>query len=155
MNLRHGEKVMPAIERNIILNLPVEFAARYLSNPSHFADFCSNMIEVSDVETHLSGVGKFAWVYKMMGARIFGAGEFNETKHNQQLEMRFRGGIQANIVWRFQPLDEGLQLAVNVDYITPPPLLKKHGEDTILHQNEQAVEHMLINLKTLLEAQYA
>jgi hypothetical protein len=146
---------MTTVEKNIILKVSSEFAVRYLSDPSHFADFCPNMVEVSEVETHLQRAGKFAWVYKMMDARIFGKAEFNETKHNQQLDIRFWGGIQGNIVWRLQPLDEGVQLEVKLDYITPPPLLKKHTEDAILHHNEQAVEHMLLNLKTLLDAHHA
>jgi hypothetical protein len=146
---------MPAIEKKIILKVPAEFVVRYLSDPSHLAEVCQNMIEFSEVERHLPGSVKFAWVYKMMGARIFGEAEVNETKHNQQLIMRFWGGIQGDILWQFQPVDEGILLEVKLDYITPSPLLKKHTEDAILHQNEHAVEHMLINLKTLLDAEHA
>jgi hypothetical protein len=91
----------------------------------------------------------------MMGARIFGAAEVNETKHNQQLNMHFWGGIQGDILWQFQPLDEGTLLEVKLDYSTPAPLLKSHTEDAIFRQNEHAVEHMLINLKTLLDAEHA
>lgn len=146
---------MPVIEKNIILKIPVEFAIQYLSIPSHLTEFCQNLIEVGEVEKHLPGSVKFTWVYKMMGARIFGEAEVNETKHNRQLDMRFWGGIHGNIVWQFQPLDEGILLEVKLDYVTPSPLLKKHNEDTIYRQNEHAVEHMLINLKTLLDAHHA
>jgi hypothetical protein len=52
-------------------------------------------------------------------------------------------------------LDEGVQLEVELDYMTPAPLLKKHSEDDILHENEHAIEHMLTDLKARLEAHYA
>jgi hypothetical protein len=146
---------MLVVEKNIILKVPVEFAVRYLSDPSHLTEFCQNMIEVSDIERQMPRSGKFAWVYKMMGARIFGEAKFHETKHNQQIDLHFWGGIQGNIVWQFQPLDEGTLVEIKLDYITPSPLLKKHSENAILRQNEHAIEQMFINLKTRLEAEYA
>jgi uncharacterized protein YndB with AHSA1/START domain len=146
---------MPVIEKNINLKVSVESVVRYLSDPSHLTEYCRNMIEVSDVERQIPGAGKFTWVYKMMGVRTFGEAEFHETKHNQQLVVRFWGGVQGSLIWQFKPLDTGTLLEVKCDYITPPPLLKKHTEDAILHQNEHAVEHMLINLKTLLGAYHA
>ena len=146
---------MSTIEKNIILKVPAEHAFRYLSDPSHLTKFCSNMIEVSDVDGHLPALGKFGWVYKMMDALIFGEAEFREPKHNQQLNIRFWGGIHGGIVWQFQHLDEDTLLVFKLDYSTPVPLLKKHTEDTILRQSEHSVEHMLIRLKTLLETHYA
>lgn len=146
---------MPVLEKNIILKFPAESVIRYLSTPSDFTKLCQNMIEVSDVERQMHGAWKFAWVYKMMGDRIFGGAEFHETIHNQQIDMHFWGGIKGSFVWQFKPLDEGILLDVKLDYITPSPLLKKHTEDAILRQNEHAVEHMLINLKNLLDAHHA
>jgi len=35
---------MSVIEKNIILRVPAEFVVRYLSAPSHLAEFCLNML---------------------------------------------------------------------------------------------------------------
>ena len=50
-----------------------------------------------------------------------------------------------------QPSEDGILLAVKLDYTVPQPLLKKHTEEAILHQNERAIEDVLTNLKSLLE----
>jgi hypothetical protein len=146
---------MPVIEKHITVNVPAEVAIRYLSTPSNLTEICENVVEVSDAERHKPGEGKFAWSYKMLDVRIFGEAEFHEIKHNQQLNINFKGGIQGEVVWQFQPLDEGLLLQFKLDYATPPPLLKKHTEDDILRQNDLAAEHMLIVLKSTLAAYHA
>jgi hypothetical protein len=146
---------MPVIEKSIAINVPAEVAIRYLSTPSNLTEICENMVEVSDVERHKLNEGKFTWAYKMLDVRIFGEAEFHEIKHNQQLNIHFKGGIQGNVVWQFKPLDEELLLQIKLDYLPPPPLLKKHTEQAILHQNELAIEHMLITLKSMLDTHHA
>jgi polyketide cyclase/dehydrase/lipid transport protein len=143
---------MPVVKRNTSLNVSAELTFRYLSDPSYFTEFCSNVVEVNDVQRHTPGKTKFAWVYKMMDVRILGEAEVKETKHNQQLDVHFWGGIRGSITWRLQPLSEGTLVEIELDYVIPEPLLKKHSEDTISNQNEHDVQDMLTNLKTHLNA---
>jgi uncharacterized membrane protein len=143
---------MPVIKRSISLKVPAEEVFRYLGNPSHLTEFCPNMMDIGDVRQHPQENTRFTWVYKMMGIRILGEAEFSEVKHDQQLNVRFWGGIQGNIVWRLQPADEGILLEVELDYTAPTPLLKKHSADAMLRQNEHAVEDMLTRLQALMEA---
>jgi hypothetical protein len=127
---------------------------RYLSDPIHLTEFCTNVVEVSDVR-HLPGNTKFAWVYKMIGVRIIGEAAIDEILPHQQLTIRFYGGVQGSIVWQLQAESEGTFLEIKLDYILPAPLLKKHSETVILRQNEYDIESTLVHLQTLLEAHHA
>lgn len=146
---------MPVIKRNIALKVPAEVAFRYLSDPSHFTEVCLNVIEISDVQRHPAGEVTFTWVSMMTGVRIFGEAEIIAIKHDEALSIGFRGGIHGQFVWHIQPVADGIRLEIEVNYVTPAPLLKKHSEKVILHQNEAAVEAMLTHLKTTLDADTA
>jgi hypothetical protein len=145
---------MPAIHRNIALQVSSDLVLRHLADPAYLTELCPAML-ISDVEKHPLGSTKFAWAHKMLGVRLFGEAAIAETTHDQQVTLHFWGGVHGNLVWQVQTLDEGILLEIKLDYITPPPLLKKHTEDDILRHNEYAVEHMLGTLKTLVEAHHA
>jgi hypothetical protein len=109
------------------------------------------MIEVSDIQHHPPNGAKFGWIYKMLGVRAYGEAEVKETKHHQELTIHFWGSIRGTLTWQVQPSEDEVLLAVKLDYTVPQPLLKKHTEEAILHQNERAIEDVLTNLKSLLE----
>jgi uncharacterized membrane protein len=143
---------MPAIERSITLNVPVEMAFRYLFNPTHLPEICPSIIEVSDVQHHTGRSTEFEWIFKMIGVRFEGGGEITDTRHNQQLDMHFWGGIRGNLTCLLQPVEDGVRLEMRVDYTLPAPLLHKHAVDTIIQSNEHTVECMLTSMKIQLEA---
>ena len=142
---------MPVIEKNIILNAPPKTVFHYLSEPTHFLELCPNIIEISDLQQHSPGKAQFKWIVKMVGVRFEGQAELKHVHQNQQIDVHFWGGIRSNLIWRLQPLDEDTVLKIEVDYTPPPPLLKKHDENTVLLQVEDSVALMLNSLKTSLE----
>lgn len=142
---------MPAIERNLHLQVPPEAVFRYLSELTHLTEFCPNMIEVSNIQNSLNNT-TFAWTFKLIGVRFQGEAEFKQDKYHHELHIRFWGGVRGSLTWQMQPSDDGVVLVTKVDYDVPAPLLKKHDESTIVRQIEHSVECMVKNLKTLLEA---
>ncbi len=141
---------MPALKSTIRLQVPAELAFRYLSSPSHLTDYCPNLLEISALRQYREGAS-FAWVYQMMGTCFFGRAEMAVTRYNQQLNIRFWGGIRGHVTWTLDAADKATFLSFKADYITPLPLLKAYTEEAIFHQNEQNAEYMLSRLKAQLE----
>ena len=142
---------MPTIERNIHLNVPVEVAYRYLSEPTHLPEFCPNVQEVGKTQRQSRGGVEFSWAFKMVGVRFEGMAELNETQHNRRLDMHVWGGIKGSVAWQVEPVGVGVVVTVSIDYELPAPILRGHSEATIIQSNEQIAECTLKNLKTLLE----
>lgn len=144
---------MPVLERHISLKVPIESVFQYLGDPAHFMNLSPDSLEIREVRRQSPASVKFAWVYKMMGIRLFGEAELNETLHGRQLDLRFWGGMHGSIVWQLQTGNEGTILHLRLEYMVPAPLLKKHTEEMICQQNEMAVEQLLGNLKARLETE--
>jgi len=141
---------MPKIERNFVVNVPVELVFSYLSNPMKQVEWLPSVIDVRDVKG--AGVGQsFSWTYKMMGKTFKGEAEYTEYIPNEWLVSKTRRGINSTWTWAFKPQGEQTSVNVVIEYHVPVPLLGKLGEMLILHHNEQEADLAAANIKKRLE----
>lgn len=140
---------MPVFEKTINLNVPATTAFRYLSDPANLLELCPNIVEISDIQRHIPDSAKFNWITKLLGVRFEGEAELRQTRHDQQIDAHFWGGLRGEATIEIHP---DTLLILKLDYALPTPLLKKHREDVILWQFEHSVDCALASLKTLLEA---
>jgi uncharacterized membrane protein len=144
---------MPKIDTTITINAPVEKVFSYLQdNPMNLLEIWPNMVEIKDVQQLPKGGTSFRWAYKMAGIRFKGTSEDIEYIANQRVVSKTKGGIETTYTWTFQPKDGGTEMAVEVDWAIPLPVLGKLAEALIVKQQEREFAVVLANLKDRMEA---
>jgi carbon monoxide dehydrogenase subunit G len=88
----------------------------------------------------------------MAGMRFEGTSKNTEIVPNQRIVSINEGGIDAEIIWEFQPEGEATKVTMQGDYTVPIPLIGKLAEVFIVKQNENEAETLLANLKARMEA---
>jgi uncharacterized membrane protein len=143
---------MAKLESSISINAPVEKVFEYASKPQNQPEFWPSLMEVKNVKELPNGGYSYDFVYKMVGVRLSGSSEDTEFVPNERLVSVSKGGIESKFTWLFQSADGGTDLAVEVEYTVPVPVLGKFAESVIVGQLEKEAEVILHNFKTILEA---
>jgi len=141
---------MAKIERSFVINVPVEKAFSYISNPMKQVEWLPSIINVRDIRG--DGVDqRFNWTYKMKGIPFKGVAEYTEYIPNEWLVYRTKRGIRSTWTWEFKPI--GITTLVNlvIEYNIPVPVLGRVGEKLILQQNEREADLGVANIKERLE----
>jgi uncharacterized membrane protein len=143
---------MPKIEKSIRIDAPVEKIFDYWTEPANLPEFWPSVVEVKDRQRLPNGGNFFRWVYKMAGMRFEGSSEDVEYVANQRTVTECKGGIDSTITVTLQPEGDGTQVAFEVEYTVPVPLLGKLAEAAIVRLNQNEIELLLANLKARMEA---
>jgi uncharacterized membrane protein len=143
---------MVKIERNILINAPVEDVFAYHSDPRNSPEYWPSFIEVKDIEELPNGGKKYSWVYKMAGIRFNGMTTTTEFEKNQLITTKSEGGIDSTFSYTYKAEGDGTRLSMMVDYSVPVPVLGKLAESFILKMNEREADTVMANLKDRLEA---
>jgi len=141
---------MEKIERNIVLNIPVEKVFSYMSHPINQLEWLPGLVDIQDITGE--GVGRTCgWTYKMMGIPFRGKAECTEHIPNERIVIKTTGSIVS--IWDFTLIPQGVMTSVNlvVDYTIPVPLIGKLGEKLILWQNEREADLAMTKIKKSLE----
>lgn len=143
---------MAKVERNVLIQAPVEKVFGFAADPSHLPEFWPSMIEVKEVEPLPNGGHRFRWVYQMAGMRFEGTSDDIEYAPNQRFTQKSRGGIDSAITWTFMADSGGARVTFQAEYTVPVPLLGRLAEAVIVKVNEHEAEALLANLKARMEA---
>jgi uncharacterized membrane protein len=146
-----GGNPMVRIERNILINAPVEKVFAYHSDPENSPEYWPSFQEVKDIEMLPNGGKKYNWVYKMAGIRLNGSTTTTEFEENKQLSIKSEGGIDSTFSYTYQTEGDGTRLNLVVEYTVPVPVLGKLAESFILKMNEREADTVMANLKDILE----
>lgn len=141
---------MAKLEKAITVNVPVEKAFSYVTNPLNQLEWLPSITDVREV-TGLGKAQRFAWTYKMMGMPLKGQTEVTDYVANKRLVFKTTGGIASTWAWTFAGAAGKSQLNLTVDYTVPVPILGKIAEKLILRQNEREAELAMANIKARLE----
>jgi uncharacterized membrane protein len=142
---------MPVIENTIVLHAPVEKVFRYLIDPIHLPEFCSDVSTVNVVQHYDANDTQFAWSAKMVGVHFEGMATVKNLGHNERIEIHFWGGLKGSVVWLMHPKGQDTELIMSFEYTAPQPLVRKHRPETLIEYNQAVIEDSLQILKTLLE----
>ena len=91
----------------------------------------------------------------MAGAKIDGASVVTEYEVNHRIVTSSNSGIENQITWTLEPVDDGTRFTADAEYKVPIPLLGKLAEAVIVRQNEQEFITVCENLKSRMELETA
>ncbi len=137
---------MAKIEKATILHTPIENIFRYISEPSNAPEFWPSLMEVKDVQSLPNGGYRFGWVYKMVGMRFEGTGEYTQIVPNQYFVIETKGSICSIITWTFRSRANITRVTLTIEYKIPIPLLGKLAEAIIVKMNDQEGDLVMVNL---------
>jgi uncharacterized protein YndB with AHSA1/START domain len=143
---------MAKLEREVIINAPVEKVFQFVATPENFPEVWPSMVDVTDVEALPGGGHKFSWVYKMAGVKLNGESETVEYEENRRMVSETKGGIQSRFVWNFSTEGDGTKLQVDIEYTVPVPVAGKLAEGVVAKMNEREATTLVSNIKDRLEA---
>ena len=138
---------MARVEKEVIVNAPVEKVFSYISEPNNLLEFWPSLVEIKDVQSLPNGGYSARWVYKMAGMRFDGTGEYTQVIPNHWIIIETKGGVSSTITWTFRSVQDGTRVNLTVEYRVPIPLLGKLAEAIIVMMNEQEGDLMMANLR--------
>jgi uncharacterized membrane protein len=141
---------MYQVSKSITISAPVHVIYDYVHHPENLLKIAPNLLAVMDVQQLPNGGKSFQWEYRLVGVRMVGVCKTTTCTANRLLESEIRGGIHGKVIWQLQPRDNKTEVTLVFEYMPPAPLLRKHDLNTILRENELAVETILTNLKSIV-----
>jgi len=135
------------IDKEVILEVPVEEIFGYISEPRNLPEFWSSLMEVKDIQSLPDGGYTAQWVYKMLGVRFEGTGEYTRIVPNEFFVIKTKGDIKGTITWTFRSRGNITKVTLTIEYTIPIPLLGKLAEAIILKINEQEIDLLMANLQ--------
>ncbi|MBI4187859.1 MAG: SRPBCC family protein [Chloroflexi bacterium] len=137
---------MARIDKEAIVNAPIEKVFGYLGQPSNWPEFWPSLIEVKDITSLPNGGYSLNWVYKMTGVVFKGSAEYTSVVPNQWLVIKTKKGINSTITWTFRSSGKRTKLSLTVEYKIPVRLLGKLAEIIVLKMNEKEADLMMQNI---------
>lgn len=138
---------MARVEKEVIVNAPIEKVFSYISEPDNLVEFWPSLIEIKDIQSLPNGGYSGRWVYKMAGMRFEGTGEYTQIIPNQWFIVETTGGVRSTMTWTFRSVPDGTRVNFTIEYRVPIPLLGKLAEAIIVMMNEQEGDLMMANLR--------
>ncbi len=141
---------MPKIERDFVIDVPVEAVFAYLSDPRKQIEWLPSMTDVRDIRGEGVGQG-FNWTYKMLGISFKGEAEYIKYIPNEWLVYNTRSGIKSNWNWTFKSQGDQTLVKAVIEYKVPMPVFGNIAERLISQQNEREADRAIANIKERLE----
>ena len=138
---------MTRIDKEVMLEVPIEKIFGYISNPRNMPEFWSNLMEIKDVKSLPNGGYSARWVYKMLGMRFDGTGEYTQIIPHRFFVIETKGGIRSTIAWTVRSWKNKTRVTLTIEYKVPIPLLGKLAEAIIVKMNEQEADLIMANLQ--------
>ena len=138
---------MAKVEKEVTVKAPIEEVFRYISEPSNLPEFWPSLMEIKDVQSLPNGGYSARWVYKMVGMRFQGTGEYTQIVPNQWFVIETKGGISSIITWTFRSKGDMTRVTLTIEYKVPIPLLGKLAEAIIVRMNDQEGDLMMSHLQ--------
>ena len=138
---------MLRIDREVTIEAPIELVFDYVSDPSNLSEFWPSLMEIKDVQSLPNGGYSARWVYKMVGMRFEGTGEYTKMVPNQFFVIETKGGISSIIAWTFRSWENMTRVTLTIEYKVPLRLLRKLAEVIIAKMNGQEADLIMANLQ--------
>ncbi len=139
---------MTKLEKEVTAEAPIEEVFRYISEPSNLPELWPSLMEIKNVQLLPNGGYNIRWVYKMVGMRFEGGGEYIKIVSNHWIVIETKGGISSTITWTFRSKEDMTRVTLTIEYKVPIPLLGKLAEAVIVKMNDQEGDLMMAHLRT-------
>ena len=142
---------MAKITKSITINAPIEKVFNYVSDSRNLPEIWPSLQEIRNFQRLRDGRITDSWTYKMAGIRLKGT---TTTQYVENVEVisRTKGGVKSIQIWTFKPVNGGTQVAVDIEYTIPIPVIGKLAEKIVVMMNEHEGDIVMANLKSRMEA---
>jgi len=139
---------MAKVDKEILVEASIEKIFGYINEPSNWPEFWPSLVEIKDVKSLPNSGYSGRWVYKMLGIRFEGTGEYTQIVPNKFFVIETKGGIKSTIAWTFRSWENKTRVTLTIEYKVPLPLLGKLAEAIIVKMNEHEADLIMANLQT-------
>lgn len=142
------------VVKSLEVNTSPEKIFNFITDPSKIPSILPGLIENSNVpELPLTAGAEFDYRYQMYGVMLDGVWTVDEIQSPSLYKAHTTGGSES---WWTQEIsgDENKStVTLTVEYTMPEGVLNKIKANALISINEKEADHMLHNLKTILEMQ--
>ncbi|MGA9696535.1 MAG: SRPBCC family protein [Dehalococcoidales bacterium] len=138
---------MPVVDKEIIIDAPVEEIFGYVSKPGNLPQIWPNLVEIKNEKLLPNGGYRFQWVCLLFGIKLAGKGEYVDIAPNLWLSARTYGAVESLNTWTFRSKGSQTRVTVTIDYQIPSILSNRLAENTIVKANEREADTILVNLR--------
>jgi len=138
-------------KKQIHINAPVEKVFDFSVEPENLPEIWPSLIKVDNIERSPTAGHSWDWQYKMAGMTFNGHSNTTEFVPNKRVVTENKEGIPSIFNWEYSAEDGGTTLDVTVEYTVPVPVLGKLAERIVVKMNENEMDTLLANLKTVME----
>lgn len=143
---------MTSIDKEIILNAPLEKIYDFVIKPSNIPQIWPSLIEVTDEKLLPNGGYGNKYVYKMAGIYLRGTAKCIDVVPYHWFTVKIEGTANCTITFTFRAKDNNqTKVTVTLDYKVSWPLLNRLAEAIIIKMNEHEGELVLANLRAIME----
>ena len=143
---------MTSIDKEIILNAPLEKIYDFLIKPSNLPRIWPSLLEVTDVKLLPNGGYSDKYLYKMAGIRLRGTAKCTDVVPYHWFSVKIEGAANCTIAFTFRRKDTTqTKVTVTIDYRVSVPLVNRLAEAVIVKMNEREADMVLANLRVVME----
>ena len=142
---------MPIIDKDIIINAPLEKIFEYVNKPSNLPRISPSLIEINNEKMLPASGYSFRWMYKMIGFHLEGKAEYTDIIPNFWFTCKTHAVVDSSISWTFRSKGAQTRVTLTICYRIPVPMSSRLSENIIAKTNEKEAELILDNLKTIIE----
>jgi uncharacterized protein YndB with AHSA1/START domain len=139
---------MGKIDKEVIVNAPVDIVFNYVANPHNWPEFWPSLIKITDVASLPNGGYSARYQFKMAGRIFNGSGEYIKFIPNLWIVIKTKGDIHSEITWTFRSSAHKTKVWLVLEYKIPIILLGLLAEPVINQMNNQNADVILKNLET-------
>ncbi|HLI51148.1 MAG TPA: SRPBCC family protein [Thermomicrobiaceae bacterium] len=148
---------MPQIQKTATINAPIERVFEAIDDPEMMPRYVPSVTKVSDIHrTDERLRDTFRVTYEMLGIHFDQLFTYTEYDRPRRITARFTGPMTGTMSCRLEPHGDSTLATVEIDYQMPGGVLGKAADRLVAERmNERTAEHMLENIKALVESQGA
>ncbi len=141
-----------SIKKSIKINASLNKIFNYIANPERSPEWVVNLTGVENISPKIPCIGQtWNWEYNMLGIKFRGRTIVTELSL-QRYVRQTEGGIASTCAFTFKTENGDTRVDLEIDYIVPSSVFNKIADkERVKRTNENAAEHALGNIKTILE----
>jgi len=142
------------VQMSIDISAPVQRIFDYVTDPNKIPSILPGLVENSNVPELPLKVGSvFNYKYQMFGVMLDGVWSVSEISSPSLYKAHTTGGVESDWTYEISGEGDNSKVSLTVEYVMPQGLVSKIKASALAKINEKEADHLLHNLKTILEMQ--
>lgn len=142
------------VVKTLEINASPEKIFNYVTDPSKIPSILPGLIENSNVpELPLKAGSQFDYKYQMYGVMLNGQWIVDEIEFPKLYKAHTTGGGESWWTQEISGHGDNSTVTLTVEYLMPEGVLSKIKTNALMSINDKEADHMLHNVKTILEMQ--